>query len=263
MNQCYDSLPSTQKMPALFVGHGSPMNAIADNDFNRRWRRLGQTLMRPRAIVSISAHWLTLGKTLVTRMPAPPTLHDFSGFPHDLYQLQYPAPGDLALADQIVQKLDHTLGSQSWGLDHGTWSVLMAMYPDADIPVVQLSIDLDMTPQTHFKLGQALQDLRYCGVMIMGSGNLVHNLAAMGHRRPYDWALEFDTRLSQLIDAGDDQAVVDAPRSMPHFRRAHPTEDHFLPLLYVLAVRNPQDRVEHFNARFDLASVSMRGIILH
>lgn len=258
------SLPKTKKMPAVFVGHGSPLNAIEDNPFSRQWRMLGRTLARPHAILAISAHWQTLGKTLVTRMVTPPTLHDFGGFPQALYDQQYPAPGSLALADTVMRTVTGTriIGDQSWGLDHGTWSVLLHMYPKADIPVVQLSIDLDFTASQHIELGKALHGLRRKGVMVMGSGNLVHNLSAMARRQPYDWALAFDARIKALIDDGDLQAVAGMPRNDPRFKNAHPTPDHFVPVLYVLGARDPDDGIRHFNEAIDLASVSMRGFVL-
>jgi len=251
------------KMPVLFIGHGSPMNAIEENPFSRTWENTGRRLPRPEAVLCISAHWLTRGSVRVTAIGAPGTIHDFSGFPAELYARQYPAPGAPAFADLTrrllgapTSALDHVRG-----LDHGAWSVLGRMYPAADIPVYQLSIDYDRPPEYHYDLGRRLKPLREHGVLIVGSGNLVHNLGtARPGARPYDWAEAFDTWLVARISAGDDTAVIGFRDLGRLAALAHPTHDHFLPLLYVLGARDRADRVEFFNSAFDLGSVSMRSI---
>lgn len=248
-------------MPVLFVGHGNPMNAIEDNDFSRTWTELGRQLPRPGGILCVSAHWETDG-TCVTAAQRPETIHDFSGFPAELNHFEYPAPGSPALARKIMDCTRHTRirHDRSWGLDHGTWSVLCRMYPRADIPVVQLSIDAGAPPDFHYELGRELAPLRRAGVLIVGSGNMVHNLRAMAWQDDgFDWAVECDRAMAGLIEGGDHQALIDY-ENIPHARLAIPTEEHYLPLLYVLGAMAPDERPTFFNERVTLGSVSMRGL---
>ncbi|HJW30759.1 MAG TPA: 4,5-DOPA dioxygenase extradiol, partial [Saprospiraceae bacterium] len=210
MNDVIELSDTGTIMPALFVGHGSPTNAIEDNEFSRAWVKAGQSLPIPKAILCISAHWMTNG-TRVTAMEKPKTIHDFSGFPQELYRMQYPAEGSPALArltEQIIKTTSVEMDF-NWGLDHGTWSVLCRMFPDADIPVVQLSLDGYKEPQQHYELGVLLQSLRNKGVLIIGSGNMVHNLMMLSWQdTSYDWAVEFDEKLKELILSGDHDSIV-------------------------------------------------------
>ena len=258
------ALPRAARMPALFVGHGSPMNAILDNDYSRTWKALGETLPRPQAILSISAHWVTPGTTKVSVAEKPETIHDFVGFPEALFRQEYAAPGAPTWADETVS-LSRSARIQpdaSWGLDHGTWSVLLPMYPRADVPAYQLSLDYAKNPQFHFELGAELRQLRDRGVLILGSGNIVHNLGAIGGRDPYDWSLEFDERMKQFIDSGDFQSVVRFRSLGTLADLAHPTHEHFLPLLYTLAVKHEDEDIQYFTESIDMASVSMRSLII-
>jgi 4,5-DOPA dioxygenase extradiol len=253
-------------MPAVFVGHGSPMNAAAVNPFTAAWRDLGRTLPRPRAILAVSAHWYVRG-TRVTANTAPPTIHDFGGFPRPLYEIRYPAPGEPALAARVVELLS-TEGaerSSEWGLDHGTWSVLVHAYPDADVPVVQLSIDATQPADVHYALGQRLAPLRDEGVMLLGSGGIVHNLGRVdwsGASPPPPWAVEFDAQVRERILAGDDAALVRYEALGESARLAVPTPDHYLPLLYVLGSRRPDDVARIPLTGFELGSISMTAAVL-
>ena len=252
------------RMPALFVGHGSPMNAIEDNPFSRSWTEMGKSLPRPRAILSISAHWETTG-TRVTAMDPPATLYDFQGFPKQLYAIRYPAPGDPALARSIKEDVSDPVVhiDFGWGLDHGTWSVLHRMFPAADVPVLQISLDFDQPPAFHYELGRKLKYLRTQGVLVLGSGNMVHNLrAVVWEDKAFDWALDFDARLTERILAGDHQALVDYENLDRAAHLAVPTNEHFLPLLYVLATQEETDRIHFFCDRVTLGSVSMRSFCL-
>jgi 4,5-DOPA dioxygenase extradiol len=254
-----------ETMPAIFLGHGNPMNAVASNGYTEAWRRLGEGLPRPRAIVSISAHWY-LPETGVTINPAPRTIHDFGGFPQELFQVQYSAPGDPELALRIQRmlaplpvKLD-----DSWGLDHGTWSVLCHLYPQADIPVVQLSIDETKPASFHFELGKRLAPLRDEGILIVGSGNLVHNLHTYAWGRhvpePYDWAVRFETKARQLMLAGATQPLIEYETLGEDALLSVPTPDHYLPLLYVLATRREGDPVSFPVEGVDGGSISMLAV---
>ena len=251
-------------MPAIFIGHGNPLNAVYDNAFSRAWADVGQTLPRPEAIVSISAHWESVG-TRVTAMPQPETLYDFQGFPQQLYEKRYPAPGTPELARRIKQEIRSPVIHLdfNWGLDHGTWSVLCRMFPQADIPVVQVSLDFDQPPDFHYRLGQKLKYLRRHGVLVMGSGNMVHNLRAMvWEDTAFDWALDFDAILSGLILAGDHQALISYEDLGEHASMAIPTNEHFLPLLYILAMQEDTDGIEFFCEKLTLGSISMRSLRL-
>ncbi len=253
---------SDTKMPVLFVGHGSPMNAIEDNEFGRTWAQVGQTLPKPKAILCVSAHWETRG-TQVTGMDQPKTIHDFGGFPPELYAMEYPAPGspELArLAQATIRKTQVRL-DQSWGLDHGTWSVLVKMFPQADLPVVQLSLDRTQAPDYHYALGKELRALRNKGVLIVGSGNVVHNLGLIAwDGGAYDWAIEFDATIKQLILAGDHAAITQYQKLGPAARLAIPTNEHYLPLLYILSLQDPQENVRFFNDQISMGSLSMRSL---
>ena len=251
-------------MPAVFVGHGNPMNAIEANFFSRTWQDIGHTLPKPAAILCISAHWETAG-TLVTAMPEPATLYDFHGFPQQLYEVRYPSPGAPELARHIKQSIPDPLIHLdfSWGLDHGAWSVLSRMFPHADIPVVQLSLDFDQPPEFHYRLGQALKYLRRQNVLIMGSGNMVHNLSVMvWEDRAFDWAIETDALIAECIASGDHQSLITYETALAHSHLAVPTNEHYLPLLYVLATREPGDTINFFCDRVTLGSISMRSFIL-
>ena len=249
-------------MPALFVGHGSPMNALEDNAFTRAWRAVAAALPRPRAVLCVSAHWETDGPR-VTAQLQPRTIHDFYGFPPELFRVQYPAPGAQALAERVVA-LGAAHGAArdtGWGIDHGAWSVLIRMYPEADVPVVQLSLDTGLSPAEHFALARALRPLRDEGVLLLGSGNIVHNLRLIRWEDvAYDWATEFDSKVAQRIERQDDAALVDYRSLGPGAALAVPTDEHYLPLLYVLAQRDPAEKITFFAEGVTLGSISMRSV---
>jgi 4,5-DOPA dioxygenase extradiol len=253
----------TPRMPTVFFGHGNPMNALARNDWTRGWAAIGAALPRPRAILCISAHWYVPG-TAVTAMAAPRTIHDFGGFPRALFEFHYPAPGDPGLADRVRQMLpgiDVACDERAWGLDHGTWSVLCHAFPDADVPVVQLSIDETQPAAFHYALGAQLRPLRDEGVLLMGSGDLVHNLHAYawgGHPvKPFDWALRFEARAREWMLAGEHAPLVDYEALGRDATLSVPTPDHYLPLLYVLGASDAGDRISFPVEGMDGGSVSM------
>jgi 4,5-DOPA dioxygenase extradiol len=252
-------------LPAIFFGHGNPMNAVATNGYTEAWRRMGQGMPRPKAILSISAHWF-VPQTGVTLSTAPRTIHDFGGFPPELYQVKYPAPGDPALArrvQRLLAPLDVTL-DDSWGLDHGTWSVLKHAYPKADIPVVQLSIDETKPASYHFEIGRKLAPLREEGVLIAGSGNLVHNLHAYAWgrhpRAPYDWAVRFESAAKDLMLAGDLKPLIDYESLGTDAALSIPTPDHYLPLLYVLGAGQQDESIRFPVEGVDGGSISMLAV---
>lgn len=254
----------SQTMPALFVGHGSPMNAIEDNEFSQGWTSVGKKLPRPRAILCVSAHWETTG-TRITAMDAPSTIYDFAGFPQPLYERRYPAPGAPDLARSIKQAISDTVVhlDYGWGLDHGSWSVLGRMYPEADIPVLQLSLDFDQPPAFHYQLGQKLKHLRRQGVLVLGSGNMVHNLGvSRWDDTVFDWAQEFDAKLAALILEGDHPALVSYETLGSNAPKAIPTNEHFLPLLYVLAQQEKSDTISFFCEKITMGSISMRSVLI-
>lgn len=261
------STPGT-RMPVLFVGHGSPMNLIEDNRWSRGFRALSVLVPRPRAILAISAHWYVDG-VHVTADDAPRTIHDFSGFPPALYELAYPAPGDATLAERVCTLVGKRRArlSKEWGLDHGTWSVLRWMYPEADVPVVQLSIDKRQEPRGHLELGQKLANLRSEGVMIFASGNVTHNLqdaferSREGSSDTPDWAKRFDVELARAVVERDTERVMSLWPDSDDGRLCHPTPDHWLPLLYAYGASRPDDRVTFPVTGFDLGSLSMRTIV--
>lgn len=263
-------------MPVLFVGHGSPMNAIEDNAWRRSWQGLGNDLLQrtetPQLILCISAHWLTRGSWQLTGMAQPRTIHDFGGFPKALFQQQYPAPGAPLVARGLADELKSptTGGALSvdegeWGLDHGTWSVLKPMFPKADIPVLQLSMDYSRPPAEHYALGQQLQKLRDRGVLIVGSGNIVHNLRVTRRgsaaNESYPWAAEFDTRVQDQIKTGQLDALAKFQQFGELARISHPTHEHYLPLLYAAGAARPTEMPRFFNTGFQSASISMRSVL--
>ncbi len=258
----------TPRMPVLFVGHGNPMNAIEDNAWSRGFGELARSLPRPRAILAISAHWYIEG-TLTTANERPRTIHDFGGFPDELYRVQYPAPGDPDLARRVVRLVGERRASTSaeWGLDHGTWSVLVHLRPAADVPVVQLSIDARLPPTEHLAMGRALAPLRDEAVLVLGSGNVVHNLRhAFGAWRRGDtatpgWARSFDEEVARALSRHDGDALVRALES-EEGRISAPTPDHYLPLLYAAGASAADDPVRFPIEGFDMASLSMRSVIL-
>ena len=257
-----------KRLPVLFVGHGSPMNAIEDNRWSRGFRALARDLPRPRAVLAVSAHWYVEG-THTTVSPRPETIHDFGGFPEPLYRMRYPAPGDPALARQVAGMLAArgATATAEWGLDHGTWSVLLHLLPAADVPVVQLSIDGRLPPGEHLAIGRALAPLRDQGVLILGSGNVTHNLghafssAQRGITATPDWARRFDQEAAEALARHDGEALARAIESDAG-RMSHPTPDHYLPLLYVAGAAEAGDPVRFPIEGFDLASLSMRSALV-
>jgi 4,5-DOPA dioxygenase extradiol len=251
--------------PALFLGHGNPMNALSDNVFTEGWQRLGRSTPRPKAVLCISAHWYVPASG-VTVSTAPRTLHDFGGFPQRLSEFQYPAPGDPALARR-VQEILEPLPVQldpGWGLDHGAWSVLCHVYPQADVPVVQLSIDQSKPPAFHYDIGRRLAPLRDEGVLLLGSGNLVHNLRAYAWGRPavdpYDWAARFEETARGLLLAGETKPLIDYPSLGPDALLSIPTPEHFLPLLYILGARQQSDPLTFPVQGVEGGSISMLSV---
>lgn len=266
LNKITSGFTGTEKMPVLFVGHGNPMNAITDNVYSKSWRAMGEKLTNPKAILCISAHWLTDG-TAVTMVEHPKTIHDFGGFPQELFQVQYPAPGAVDYAKMAIASVTSTIVHEDfeWGLDHGAWSVLKNMYPKADIPVFQMSIDYAKPPQYHFNLAKELYALRKKGVLIVASGNVVHNLGVIswdGKIKAYDWALEFDTLVKKSIENNNPAALIDYQKLGKLATMAHPTNDHYLPLMYTLGLRDNTDQVQFFNESMDMGSISMRSVML-
>lgn len=262
--------PETDTMPVLFLGHGSPMNAIEQNEFSRTWNELGKRLPRPSAILCISAHWETRG-TFITAMEKPRTIHDFGGFPQVLFDVQYPAPGNPQLAEEIRSIIHHTQAGldNQWGLDHGTWSVIKHMYPDADIPVLQLSMDYTQNPQFHYTLARDLSALRKKGVLIIGSGNIVHNLGKIAWDKMntpdfgFDWALEANEMIKKYIIAHDFMPLAGYKNLGASMQLAVPSPDHFLPLLYVLGLIGNKDEISFFNDKPVLGSLTMTSLISH
>jgi 4,5-DOPA dioxygenase extradiol len=255
----------TTAMPAICFGHGNPMNALRSNAFTTGWAATGAAVPRPAAVLSVSAHWY-VGATAVTAMSKPQTMHDFGGFPQRLYEFQYPARGDPKLASRVQELLAPIpVGmDQQWGLDHGTWSVLSHVFPRADIPVVQLSIDKTQPAEFHYQIGQRLAPLRDEGVLVIGTGNVVHNLSAYiwrePDREPYDWALRFERRVRQLLVANDDGALIAYETLGPDALLSCPTPDHYLPLLYVIGLRRDGEPVSFPVEGFDGGSMSMLAV---
>jgi 4,5-DOPA dioxygenase extradiol len=256
-----------ERMPAIFVGHGNPMNALLDNDYARAWSALGSALPRPRAVLAISAHWYVPG-TAVTAMAAPRTIHDFGGFPRELYAMRYPAPGSPQTAKRVQELLAPlpVAADQGWGLDHGTWSVLIHAFPEANVPVVQLSIDETQPAAFHYELGRRLKPLRDEGVLLFGSGDVVHNLHAYSWGRhavePHGWAVRFEGRARELIAAGRHEPLVDYGSLGEDALLSVPTPDHYLPLMYVLGAGERDEPVSFPVEGMDGGSVSMLAVRL-
>lgn len=263
-NKMTSNLGNTDQMPVLFIGHGSPMNAIEENEFVNNWRDLGKTLPRPNAILVISAHWETSG-TQVTAMERPRTIHDFGGFPKALFDVQYPAPGSPELARDVksIVKTTDILLDQKWGLDHGAWSIINRLYPNADIPVIQMSLDYYQTPRYHYDLAKELASLRHKGVLIIGSGNMVHNLRMVAWDKlnadayGYDWALEANEKMKQFILSGDHTSMVNFRNQGRAFDLAIPSPEHFIPSLYALALKEENEKIDFFNDKAVAGSLTM------
>ncbi|WP_271711665.1 4,5-DOPA-extradiol-dioxygenase [Marinigracilibium pacificum] len=253
LNRLTESFDPTDKMPVLFLGHGSPMNAIEENEFVRGFRRVSNEIQKPTAILCVSAHWETRG-TMVTAMQNPPTIHDFGGFPRELFEVQYPAPGnpDLARETREMIKTTKVELDHNWGLDHGAWSVIRHMYPDANIPVIQMSLDYTKDAQYHYNLAKELAKLREKGVLIVGSGNMVHNLRQVDWRRlndnfGYDWAIEANEKMKRYILDGDHEKLINYHKQGGSFNLSIPSPDHYLPLLYSLALADKNESIDIFN----------------
>ena len=254
-------------MPVLFIGHGSPMNGLEDNEFSNRWKAMAKEIPVPAAVLVISAHWFTRG-TLITAMDFPKTIHDFGGFPKALYEVEYPAPGSPILARETAElihsaqvELDH-----DWGLDHGTWTIIRHMYPEANIPVLQLSIDFTREPQYHYDLAKELYSLRKKGVLIIGSGNMVHNLRMAAWDKlnesqyGYDWALQMNEKFKDLLTERNEKALIHYGSLGPEAKLAIPTPEHYLPLLYVLGLQKPSEDILFFNDRTVAGSLTMTSV---
>lgn len=254
-------------MPVLFVGHGSPMYAIEENEFTESWRELGGKLPEPTAILSISAHWETRG-TQMTAMDRPPTIHDFGGFPRELYEVQYPASGSPELVRETIKTVSDVpiLPDNRWGLDHGTWSVVSRMYPNANVPVVQMSLDYHKTPREHYDLAKELKEFRKKGVLIIGSGNIVHNLRHVAWDKEddeeygFDWAIEANELVKKLVTENNHDSLINYNSLGRALQLAAPTPDHFLPLLYTLALKDENEEVAFFNDKAVMGSLTMTSL---
>lgn len=266
LNKMTAEMGNTAPMPVLFLGHGSPMNAIEENEFVASFRKLGKELVRPNAILCISAHWETKG-TYVTAMQQPPTIHDFGGFPQALYNVQYPAPGspELALRTKNLVTRTQVELDHKWGLDHGAWSVIKHLYPNADIPVIQMSIDYSKPPKHHYELAQEINSLRKKGVLIIGSGNMVHNLRMVAWNKlnetyAFDWATEANEKMKRFILNGEHQKLIDFKSLGTAFDLAIPTPEHYMPLLYALALKEENEKIRLFNDKPVAGSLSMTSV---
>lgn len=262
-----DTFGTSEKMPVFFIGHGSPMNGIENNVFSQNWAEAAQNISTPRAVLCISAHWLTNG-TMVTAMESPPTIHDFGGFPQELYQVQYPAPGSPQLAHEIQDIIQSTHAglNHEWGLDHGAWAVIRHMYPDAHIPVLQLSIDYHQPGEFHYRLARELQSFRRKGVLIIGSGNMVHNLRMVAFDKlaesgfGYDWAKEMQHIFREKILSEDHRSLINYESLGPAARMAIPTPDHYWPLIYTLGLQESGEPVDLFNDELVGGSITMTSV---
>lgn len=266
LNKMTSTMGNTGKMPVLFLGHGSPMNAIEENEFVASFRKLGQELTKPNAILCISAHWETRG-TFVTAMKNPITIHDFGGFPQALFDVQYPAPGSPELAHETKKIVTSTeVGlDDNWGLDHGAWSVIKHLYPNANIPVIQMSIDYTQPARHHYELAKELHSLRHKGVLIIGSGNMVHNLRKVAWQKlnenyGFDWAIEANDKMKEYILDGNHQRLIDFKSQGKTFDLAIPTPEHYLPLLYALALQEKNEKITLFNDKPVGGSLTMTSI---
>lgn len=268
MSKTLDIGRNGRRMPVIFAGHGSPMNVIEDNRWSRGFASLRDFIPQPKAILVISAHWFVDG-TLLTANADPETIHDFSGFPHSLYEIEYPAPGKVDLARHVRKLLgeERAALNSDWGLDHGAWSVLRWMYPEADVPVIQLSIDRNLGVRGHFELARSLVDLRNEGVLILGSGNAVHNLhdafgrMRAGSTQTPDWARRYDEALKDILTQRDSDALLSMWPDSNDGRLAHPTPDHWLPLIYAYGATDSDDSVRFPQEGFDWGSISMRNAV--
>ncbi len=269
LKELLNHFPKTNyKMPVLFVGHGSPMNGILNNEFSQYWSLLAEEIPKPKAVLCISAHWLTHG-THITAMDFPRTIHDFGGFPKELNDVEYPAPGDSLLAATTKSLIDKTevVLDHDWGLDHGTWSVVKHMYPLADVPVLQLSIDYNKPPKYHYELGSQLSALREHGILIMGSGNMVHNLRIMDFSKMnstesygFDWANDLNEVFKNKIAGSDHMALINYDALHEAAKLAIPTPDHYYPLLYTLGLQNKDDKASFFNDKAVAGSITMTSV---
>lgn len=256
---------NTNKMPLMFLGHGSPMNAIEENEFTKEFNNLSNDISKPKAILCISAHWETKG-VLVTAMERPKTIHDFRGFPKELYDVQYPAKGSPEIAQEIKDIIKNIDLDYSWGLDHGTWSVIKHLYPNADIPVLQMSLDYTKTPLEHYELAKDLQGLREKGILIVGSGNIVHNLSIMEWKRlddigyGFDWAIEVKEKVNNFILNDNHEPLINYEKNGKEFKLAIPTPEHYLPLLYILSLKNKDENISIFNDKAVAGSLTMTSV---
>jgi 4,5-DOPA dioxygenase extradiol len=268
MTHAEQATQNRDRMPVVFVGHGSPMNVIEDNPWSRGFSRLGDLIPRPDAILAISAHWYVNG-SFVTANAQPPTIHDFGGFPQPLYEIEYPAPGQLELAESVCELLgaDRVNLSEKWGLDHGIWSVLHWMYPAADIPVIQLSMDRRLDVRQHFEIGRTLAQLRKQNILILTSGNITHNLPdafrqmQSGTFITPGWASRFDATVKHALQQHDNETLLSLWPGTADAQRAHPTADHWLPLIYAAGAADESDEVTFPTEGFDLGSLSMRNVV--
>lgn len=258
---------NSENMPVIFIGHGNPMNAITDNEYRKSWVELGEALIKPKAILCISAHWTSEG-TFISTTLKPKTIHDFYGFPKELSNQKYNAPGSPEFAAIVANgiKSKTVYEDSQYGLDHGAWSVLKNMFPDADVPVFQMSLDVYDSEQRHFALGKEISFLRSKGVLVIGSGNVVHNLRMaeyVNNADPYEFAVDFDEFVKTNIETNNSEQLIQYKKLMHIATRAHPTNEHYLPLLYILGLRRNEDRVLFFNSKIDMASIGMRSVVFY
>ena len=267
LNNLKHSSTDTGRMPVLFVGHGSPMYVIEENEFTRTWEKLGEIIPTPKAIICISAHWETRG-THVTSMQHPPTIHDFGGFPRELYEIQYPAQGDPELAKETIETFigSKVIADEKWGLDHGAWSVIRRMYPNAEIPVIQMSLDYTKSPKEHYDLAKELTQFRDKGVLVIGSGNMVHNLQKVSWDKPddeeygFDWSIEANDKFKTLILENKYNELINYKQLGTAVQMAVPTPDHYLPLLYALALKTENEEISFFNDKAVMGSLTMTSL---
>ncbi len=264
LSKITDPFSATETMPLLFVGHGSPMNAIEQNEFATGWQQTARNLPTPSAILCISAHWETRG-TFITAMEKPKTIHDFGGFPQALFDVEYPAPGNPVLAETAQNLITSTEAKldKAWGLDHGCWSVIKHMYPNADIPVLEMSMDFTQSPQWHYNLAKELATLRQKGVLIIGSGNIVHNLRTIDWRNPnggFDWAVEANEKMKRSILNNEHHSLINYHTLGTEMRLAIPTPEHYIPLLYTLGLKTENEAVSIFNDKTVMGSISMASV---
>ena len=266
LNKLTEPMGKTAKMPVLFLGHGSPMNAIEENEFVTGFRNVAKEIPKPNAILCVSAHWETKG-TFVTAMQNPTTIHDFGGFPKELFAVQYPAPGSPDLAKDtksLITKTEVGLDDK-WGLDHGAWSVIKHLYPNADVPIIQMSIDYSQTPQYHYELARQIKSLREKGVLVIGSGNMVHNLRMVSWKQlnenfGFDWTIEANEKMKKYILNGDHKQLINFRSQGKAFDLAIPTPEHYLPLIYSLALKDDKDEVSLFNDKAVAGSLTMTSV---